>query len=390
MIFNLTRQKCMRFLPNSTLLVLFLFFSLFSCSSFHSHLKLLKNLSALEKQSKNPVVKEIRRQSHQTQETVWNISNKKTYGTAFAIGPNLFATALHVLEPMLKNKTSFQNISLQKDNSSSLKIKRIIALSPLYDLALLETTGHRGNHLKIKDSTLQSNDALTVMGYPGGTLKEMKKTGKSIDESFLYTFSVNHSHLPGVSGSPVLNHKNQVKGIALFTTKNVLSAVKSKYLKELAEGQRGINCSDFTNQLLCLKQGKNILKTLAKQGNTFAQFQLGSQYRKKGTKKNTKTAFQWIKKSAEQGYAPAQGLLAMMYSSGEGTEKNPTLAFHWMKKSVKQGYAPDQHELGKMYHSGEGTEKNIHLAFHWMKKSAEQGYDPAQIFLLKSSTERRN
>ena len=318
-------------------------------------------------------------QAEYIQESVWRMHNFIHTGTAFSIGPNLFVTNFHVLHGLLK-KDNLKSIILdQKASFSFLKVKRIVAVSAPYDLAFFETEQNVTSYLSIAENLPQPNEELSILGYPMGWLKEMKNTGKLIDNGYHYDVSINHSYLSGSSGSPVLDKEGQVVGVVFRATDNSSAVIKSKHLKGLIAGKIGLNCSDFINLTMCLKKEIENLKQIAGEGNAPAQYELAYIYRKgKVIEKDLELAFIWYKKSANQGYTPAQNGLAEMYYDGEGVEKDLELAFSWMKKSAEQGDTPAQYRLANMYYYGEGTEKDLELAFAWAKKSAEQGYAPAQ------------
>ena len=277
-------------------------------------------------------------------------------------------------------KVTLKSIVLdQKASSSRLKIKRIVAVSALYDLAFFEIEENVTSYLNITENPSRPNEELFILGYPNGELKEMKNTGKLTDNGRYYTVSINHSHLPGASGSPVLDKERQVVGVLFRSSANYLAIIKSKHLKGLIAGKIGLNCSDFISLAMCFKKEIENLKQIAGQGDAPAQYELARVYYDgKGAKKDLESAFDWMKKSADQAYAPAQYGLAEMYYLGEGTKKDLEFAFNWYKKSADQGNTLAQYILGIMYDNGEGTEKDLELAFDWLKKSADQGYAPAQ------------
>ena len=375
-------KKGMKFTSNFFLFVLLLIFFLFGFFSFSHHTD-PNSLNNTEVITKNRT-KKIEWQINNAQDTIWKISNNiHTYGTTFAISPRLIITNLHILESMLTNKNSIQDIVLYKNEvPSHLKIKRVVAVSALYDLALLEIEEDVTNYLSINENSIQSNEDLTVIGYPDFHFKKMKKIGKLVDHNFFYVFPVNYFHIPGASGSPVLNQKNQVEGIVTLSSSNILYVIKSTYLKRFISGDVGLNCFNFIHPKVCLNEVTKNLKNLAIQGNVFAQFQIASRVldEKKDMKLATQ-AFYWMKKATEQNFAPAQYVLAIMYYYGKGTQMDKQLALKWMKKAAEQGNIQAQHKLGEMYYKGEGTEKNLKLAFDLVKIPAEQGYIPAQYLL---------
>ena len=85
---------------------------------------------------------------------------------------------------------------------------------------------------------------------------------------------------------------------------------------------------------------------------------------------------EYLKESAEMGYAPAQAELGDCYR-----QNNNALAVDWYRKAVEQGYAPAQYQLGKCYYYGWIVEKDKSKAVELYQKAAEQGYKDAQLTL---------
>ena len=119
------------------------------------------------------------------------------------------------------------------------------------------------------------------------------------------------------------------------------------------------------------KAAFTLLKQLAEQGDSYAQFNLGVMYDKgEGTTKNYIQAFNWYKKAAEQGNAQAQCNLGNMYRYGIGIPKNYMQAFNWFKMAAEQGNAQAQCNLGVMHNDGLGTPKNYVEAYKWYSIAA--------------------
>ena len=60
----------------------------------------------------------------------------------------------------------------------------------------------------------------------------------------------------------------------------------------------------------------------------------------------------------------------------------------WYTKSAEQGYAPAQVELGVMYHNGEGVPVDDAKAANWLQQAVELGYAPAQTLLAALQQEQ--
>ncbi len=67
-------------------------------------------------------------------------------------------------------------------------------------------------------------------------------------------------------------------------------------------------------------------------------------------------AVKWSRKAADQGYAPAQYALALMYGDGQGVPKD---------YAADQGYAKAQNNLGVMYEDGRGVTQDYVQAHMW-------------------------
>ena len=85
---------------------------------------------------------------------------------------------------------------------------------------------------------------------------------------------------------------------------------------------------------------------------------------------------------AEAGDAKAQYKLGRRYSVGrDGVERNASEAVKWFRKSAEQGYAPAQFHLAECYTSGVGVAHNSFEALKWLRKAADQGYYEARVIL---------
>ena len=110
-------------------------------------------------------------------------------------------------------------------------------------------------------------------------------------------------------------------------------------------------------KVLAVSSNEEIASLLSKamHGDAAAQYNLGIMYDKgEEVPHNSKQAFYWYKKAAEQGVAEAQYNVAVMYGGGRGIRRNSKQAFYWYKKAAEQGVAKAQYDLAVMY--GRGVE----------------------------------
>ena len=79
------------------------------------------------------------------------------------------------------------------------------------------------------------------------------------------------------------------------------------------------------------------LHKAAKQGDAFAQFNLGVMYYNgDGVPQDYSEAAKWYRKAAEQGHAKAQSNLGVMYADGKGVPKDYVKAYMWLEVAVTQ------------------------------------------------------
>ncbi len=97
--------------------------------------------------------------------------------------------------------------------------------------------------------------------------------------------------------------------------------------------------------------------------------------REQNLKKEAIQTFNENLKKANKGDAKAQYEVGTTYyyPLSRAVESDPKIGFQWLLKSAKQGYAPAQEILAKAYLEGNGVEKNVQQAFQWFTKAAEQG-----------------
>jgi TPR repeat protein len=122
----------------------------------------------------------------------------------------------------------------------------------------------------------------------------------------------------------------------------------------------------------------NTTRELAAKGNAYAELQMSLRYGTgDGVAKDSKEAFQWLEKSANQNQSEAQYLLGIALLDGQGTEKNIKRAFYWLEQSALRGYIKSQLKLGDIYGSGMTDYANKSKAFLWFSLAADHGVEEA-------------
>src|SRR5438034_670256 len=72
-------------------------------------------------------------------------------------------------------------------------------------------------------------------------------------------------------------------------------------------------------------------------------------------------------------YAMGQIQVGHCYDYGIGVKKDSKMAFCWYEKAANNGNIIAMYNLGLFYNKGFGVEKDIDKSIYWYKKSAEQG-----------------
>jgi len=150
----------------------------------------------------------------------------------------------------------------------------------------------------------------------------------------------------------------------------------------------------------------------AKQGNSNAQFDIGSMYKNgRGVSPDRGKAIEWYSKaaaqdnqkavsrlkllqaneerfgkelaSAENGNKESQYKIGNMYTEGIGTNIDLVKAAEAYELSARQGYVKAEYKLGLVHYEGTGVETNKKTAYKWFKQAAEKGYPAAQYYLGK-------
>jgi hypothetical protein len=85
---------------------------------------------------------------------------------------------------------------------------------------------------------------------------------------------------------------------------------------------------------------------------------------------------------AEDGDAPAQTQLAILYEHGEGVAQDFVEALRYYCLAAKQGYTLAEYNLGWMYANGRGVTRDDAIAAAWFERAAKRG-DPYAARMLR-------
>ena len=371
----------------------------------------------------------------QAHRAVWEIHNLKpgesfnsrrhSFGTTFAIESgthttDLFVTNAHVLYGLQEVGASLQDLVLSRKGSATrLKVDRIVSLSGVYDLALIQTTTRVNDYLDLAGSVfVQPGLQHAIPGYPLGIRRTLHQTAEiGYRDLHSFAFAIDGTKLGGLSGGPILDRSGNVAGVFHSSQYNIIYGVKLVHLKRIIEDK--IPCRQPRMLEACLAEDSDRVKQLAMDGNPVAQYQLTRHknyvsivdedldlkfrflressklpfapfiyqmatqiyHGERGFRLNEKRAFALFLKCARQHYVDCQHFVALLYAHGTGTRQSWERAEHWIRRGADQGYAPSQYELGTMYLRGLGVDEDREVAMYWREKAARQGYAPARSYL---------
>jgi len=81
----------------------------------------------------------------------------------------------------------------------------------------------------------------------------------------------------------------------------------------------------------------------------------------------------------DEGYAPAQYQMALIYQNGYGVSKDPMKALALLTLSAEKNYIDAQFELALLYSAGKLVKKDLKKAFTLTHKAAKKGLPSAQF-----------
>lgn len=136
--------------------------------------------------------------------------------------------------------------------------------------------------------------------------------------------------------------------------------------------------------MLILLLAKTVMELLARLGIAKFQYELAlGYYTARFGEQNPEKASMWCRRAAEQGWSPAERLLATFYVAGFGVPVDQGQVFYWNQRAADHGDALGQSALAWCYQQGVGTQANVTMAFKWWLEAAQQGVPEAQYAISK-------
>ena len=111
-------------------------------------------------------------------------------------------------------------------------------------------------------------------------------------------------------------------------------------------------------------------------GQASSWFDLGFLYAQgKRVPQDDAKAMEYFTRAADAGNEVAMYNVSLLLN--KQPTRNATKILEWLRKSAELGYAAAQNDLGVAYHNGEGVDVNSAWAIYWYAKAAQQGNDTA-------------
>ncbi len=181
---------------------------------------------------------------------------------------------------------------------------------------------------------------------------------------------------------------NMGKGLKEADKKEIQKVLASFYvINPIAEFNQAINLRVKKDYLKSFE----IMNTLAKDGYTQAQFELGKFfYYGYGIEVDYNKAVYWFIRAAEKGDYYAALKLAESYFYGVGVEQSFEESLFWYKKAAttKEG-SEAFYKIGYCYHYGLAVESNDYEALYWLEVSYKmENEDAAYLYDLIDAQSR--
>ena len=125
-----------------------------------------------------------------------------------------------------------------------------------------------------------------------------------------------------------------------------------------------------------IEKAKVLFIKASEEGNPDGQLVLGTVYL---SEKKFDEAYKYLEMSAKQGNTQAQFLLGSNYANGVGVKKNYAKAIKYLEQAEDKGGSKVSLMLGLLYvMGGNGIQQDDNKAYYYWNKSAKQGNAQAQ------------
>lgn len=116
------------------------------------------------------------------------------------------------------------------------------------------------------------------------------------------------------------------------------------------------------------------IRILAEQGKADYQYLYGASFEYGwGVDQDSKQAYTWYKKAADQQQKASYNAIGNLYRTGNGVKQNANEALRWYQFGAEVGDAQAMLNVGNCYYFGMGVDKDLPKAVNWWQQSADNG-----------------
>ena len=208
------------------------------------------------------------------------IEQKLNHGTGSFINPRHVVTNFHVVDN-IHRETRLYLIRDDLANNRQIQIKvRLLKVSSIYDLALLESEVSSKDFLTIKQTPFDSSkDHFFLFGYPDKRfiITPLHYLTHFFDNNvilFNRTETDILGQLSGSSGGPIINQEGHIVGIHHAGNQQQTVAITTKALNDFLNGNNR-SCQGISNEQ-CIEQEWAYLQRVTQQSETDLSQQSGA------------------------------------------------------------------------------------------------------------------
>ena len=199
------------------------------------------------------------------------------HGSGFFIAPRLMITNFHVIDSANQHVAIISNKN-SEDSENGLLIKdmEVVAVSAVYDLALLRSDTAHDSFLEIRKSPLNSkSDSFFLLAYPDNDfiLSPLQFNSSQLKHQLLkFNRNIKLGKLKGASGGPIIDQNAEVVAVNQSGNTDISIGISKSILSDFLEGNHR-DCSDISLED-CLQQEWLHLKNSYESGNLMAKHRM--------------------------------------------------------------------------------------------------------------------
>ena len=200
------------------------------------------------------------------------------HGSGFFISPNLMVTNFHVIDYANQHIEIISNKDSENSNELLINNMKLLKVSSLYDLALLESETESPYFLNIKTEPIQPNkDSFFLLGYPDNRFifSPVQYNSSHLDRRLiLFDRKTSLGQLTGTSGGPIIDQNGNVVAVNQSGSDEISIGISSTILNSFLNGNNR-DCSEISLDE-CLQEEWSFLDRAYQDGNLMAKHRIAT------------------------------------------------------------------------------------------------------------------